>query len=194
MYLPKLASGGSQWREELSRSAWPTPRGGSAVQRILSELYLVIQAASTRTLQQALHHSCCLVRLPVPEFAFIERVRIADAFFGPNAESTDGERSLARRIRPRTSARSVSLTITFPRSAACGCMLESTRSGAMYSESIWIRRRATTTAFEACLSLNPKRSMEDEPITCPALVVAGWSSKAQMHLKCHSAKVHRGPF
>jgi hypothetical protein len=36
---------------------------------------------------------------PVPEYTFIERAWIADAFFGPNAELTDGQRSLARRIQ-----------------------------------------------------------------------------------------------
>ena len=36
---------------------------------------------------------------PVPKYPFIERSRIADAFFGPDAESTDGEKSLARRIQ-----------------------------------------------------------------------------------------------
>jgi hypothetical protein len=35
---------------------------------------------------------------PIPEYHFIERARIADAFFGPDAESTDGEKSLTRRI------------------------------------------------------------------------------------------------
>ena len=29
----------------------------------------------------------------------MERARIADAFFGPDAESTDGEKSLTRRIQ-----------------------------------------------------------------------------------------------
>jgi hypothetical protein len=36
---------------------------------------------------------------PVPKHFFIERSRIADAFFGPDAESTDGEKSLTRRIQ-----------------------------------------------------------------------------------------------
>jgi hypothetical protein len=36
---------------------------------------------------------------PVPKYPFIERSRIADAFFGPDAKSTDGEKSLARRIQ-----------------------------------------------------------------------------------------------
>jgi hypothetical protein len=36
---------------------------------------------------------------PVPEYPFIERARIADAFFGPDAESTDEQKSLARRIQ-----------------------------------------------------------------------------------------------
>jgi hypothetical protein len=36
---------------------------------------------------------------PIPEYPFIERARIADAFFGPDAESLDGERALARRIQ-----------------------------------------------------------------------------------------------
>src|SRR5271154_4709860 len=36
---------------------------------------------------------------PVPEYPFVERARIADAFFGPAAESTDGQKSLARRIQ-----------------------------------------------------------------------------------------------
>src|SRR2546423_1445561 len=36
---------------------------------------------------------------PVPKYPFIKRSRIADAFFGPDAESTDGEKSLTRRIQ-----------------------------------------------------------------------------------------------
>src|SRR5436190_1850208 len=36
---------------------------------------------------------------PIPEYPFVERVRIADAFFGPDAESMDGERTLTRRIQ-----------------------------------------------------------------------------------------------
>ena len=36
---------------------------------------------------------------PIPEYPFVERARIADAFFGPDAESLDGERALARRIQ-----------------------------------------------------------------------------------------------
>ena len=36
---------------------------------------------------------------PIPEYLFVERARIADAFFGPDAESTDGEKTLTRRIR-----------------------------------------------------------------------------------------------
>ena len=36
---------------------------------------------------------------PVPEYPFIERERIADSFVGPDAESTDGQKSLARRIQ-----------------------------------------------------------------------------------------------
>jgi hypothetical protein len=36
---------------------------------------------------------------PIPKYPFIERSRIADAFFGPDAESTDGEKSLARRVQ-----------------------------------------------------------------------------------------------
>jgi hypothetical protein len=35
----------------------------------------------------------------VPEYPFVERARIADAFFGPDAELTDGERTLTRRIQ-----------------------------------------------------------------------------------------------
>jgi hypothetical protein len=31
---------------------------------------------------------------PTPEYLFVERARIADAFFGSNAESTDGEKTL----------------------------------------------------------------------------------------------------
>ena len=34
----------------------------------------------------------------VPEYAFIERARIVDAFFGPEAESTSGEETLTRQI------------------------------------------------------------------------------------------------
>jgi hypothetical protein len=36
---------------------------------------------------------------PIPEYPFPEQARIADAFFGPDAESLDGERALARRIQ-----------------------------------------------------------------------------------------------
>jgi Protein of unknown function (DUF3435) len=36
---------------------------------------------------------------PVPEYPFVERARIADAFFGPDAESTDESKCLARRIQ-----------------------------------------------------------------------------------------------
>jgi len=36
---------------------------------------------------------------PIPEYPFLEQARIADAFFGPDAESLDGERALARRIQ-----------------------------------------------------------------------------------------------
>jgi hypothetical protein len=36
---------------------------------------------------------------PIPEHPFLEQARIADAFFGPDAESLDGERVLARRIQ-----------------------------------------------------------------------------------------------
>jgi hypothetical protein len=36
---------------------------------------------------------------PIPEYPFVERARIADAFFGPDAESTEGEKTLTRRIQ-----------------------------------------------------------------------------------------------
>ena len=36
---------------------------------------------------------------PIPEEPFVGRVRIADAFFGPDAESTDGGKTLTRRIQ-----------------------------------------------------------------------------------------------
>ena len=36
---------------------------------------------------------------PISEYPFVERARIADAFFGPDAESIDEERTLARRIQ-----------------------------------------------------------------------------------------------
>jgi Protein of unknown function (DUF3435) len=36
---------------------------------------------------------------PIPEYPFVERAHIADAFFGPDAESTDGEKTLTRRIQ-----------------------------------------------------------------------------------------------
>ncbi len=36
---------------------------------------------------------------PVPEYAFIERAQIADVIFGPDAKSTAGEETLARRIQ-----------------------------------------------------------------------------------------------
>jgi hypothetical protein len=36
---------------------------------------------------------------PIPEYPFVERARIADVFFGPDAESTDGEKTLSRRIQ-----------------------------------------------------------------------------------------------
>jgi hypothetical protein len=36
---------------------------------------------------------------PIPEYPFVERARIVDAFFGPDAESLDGERALTRRIQ-----------------------------------------------------------------------------------------------
>jgi hypothetical protein len=36
---------------------------------------------------------------PIPEYPFVERARIADTFFGPDAESIDGKRTLARRIQ-----------------------------------------------------------------------------------------------
>jgi hypothetical protein len=36
---------------------------------------------------------------PIPEYPFVERARIADIFFGPDAESIDGKRTLARRIQ-----------------------------------------------------------------------------------------------
>jgi hypothetical protein len=35
----------------------------------------------------------------MPEYPFMERARIADAFFGPNAESIDGKSTLVRRIQ-----------------------------------------------------------------------------------------------
>ena len=40
---------------------------------------------------------------PVPVYPFVERARIADPFFGPEAESTTGEEPLTR-IRPVSSA------------------------------------------------------------------------------------------
>jgi hypothetical protein len=36
---------------------------------------------------------------PIPEYPFVERARIADAFFGPDTESLGGEKALARRIQ-----------------------------------------------------------------------------------------------
>jgi hypothetical protein len=36
---------------------------------------------------------------PTPAYVFIKRARIADAFFGSNAELTDGEKILSRRIQ-----------------------------------------------------------------------------------------------
>jgi hypothetical protein len=36
---------------------------------------------------------------PISEYPFIERARIADVFFGPDAESTDEQKSLTRRIQ-----------------------------------------------------------------------------------------------
>jgi hypothetical protein len=36
---------------------------------------------------------------PVPEYAFVERARIADAFFGPEVELIAGEKTLAQRIQ-----------------------------------------------------------------------------------------------
>ena len=36
---------------------------------------------------------------PILEYPFVERARIADTFFGPDAESIDGKRTLARRIQ-----------------------------------------------------------------------------------------------
>ena len=36
---------------------------------------------------------------PIPEYPFVERARIADAFFGPDAESIDGKNALTRRIQ-----------------------------------------------------------------------------------------------
>ena len=36
---------------------------------------------------------------PIPEYPFVERPQIADTFFGPDAESIDGKRTLARRIQ-----------------------------------------------------------------------------------------------
>jgi hypothetical protein len=36
---------------------------------------------------------------PIPEYPFVERARIADVFFGPDAESTDGGKTLTRRIQ-----------------------------------------------------------------------------------------------
>jgi hypothetical protein len=36
---------------------------------------------------------------PIPEYPFVERARIADALFGPDAESTEGEKTLTRRIQ-----------------------------------------------------------------------------------------------
>jgi hypothetical protein len=36
---------------------------------------------------------------PTPEYPFVERARISDAFFGPDAESLEGEKALARRIQ-----------------------------------------------------------------------------------------------
>ena len=36
---------------------------------------------------------------PISKYPFLEQARIADAFFGPDAESLNGERALARRIQ-----------------------------------------------------------------------------------------------
>jgi hypothetical protein len=36
---------------------------------------------------------------PIPEYPFVERARIADALFDSDSESTDGKRTLARRIQ-----------------------------------------------------------------------------------------------
>ena len=36
---------------------------------------------------------------PIPEYPFVGRARIADTFFGPDAELIDGKRTLTRRIQ-----------------------------------------------------------------------------------------------
>jgi hypothetical protein len=36
---------------------------------------------------------------PVPKYSFIKRLKIADAFFGPDTKSTDEKKSFTRRIQ-----------------------------------------------------------------------------------------------
>src|SRR5256885_11460444 len=72
------------------------------------------RACGTRPISEALSRPCLafILILPGPcytvrptmlvsvlEYAFAERARVADAFFGPEAELSAGERALTRRIQ-----------------------------------------------------------------------------------------------
>ena len=89
-------------------------------------------------------------------------------------------RLLHRHDRPGISALFVSLKTVFHRSTAAGTMRESTRFGAMCSESILTRRHATTTAFEAFTSLTPIPQRSRNQSSVQSLPVAGWSCKMKI--------------
>jgi hypothetical protein len=81
---------------------------------------------------------------------------------------------------PGTNALFVSLKTAFHRSTATGIMLESTRFGATCSESILTRRHATTTAFEAFISLTPIPPRSRNQSSVRSLPVEGWSCKVKI--------------
>jgi hypothetical protein len=103
-------------------------------------------------------------------------------------------RLLYRRDRPGTSALFVSLKTAFHRSTATGTMRESTRFGATCSESISIRRHATTTAFEAFISLTPNPPRSRNQSSVRSLPVTGWSCKVKIITRIIRLRYIRGLF
>jgi hypothetical protein len=201
----------------------------------------------------------------IPKYPFIKRSRIADAFFGPNAESTDREKSLAQRIQiisdmaalcklreaschrkpfkwnkvkrtaddtiphqdieetkttesllsspplpfsPSSPSSLSSAPVSprpsqdqcpfcffknrFHRSTATGIMRELTRFGATCSESILTRRHATTTAFEAFISLTPTPPRSRNQSFVRSLFIVGWSYKVKIIIRVIRLKYIRG--
>jgi hypothetical protein len=86
------------------------------------------------------------------------------------------------------------LKTAFHRSTATGTMRESTRFGATCSESILTRRHATTTAFEAFISLTPIPPRSRNQSSVRSLPVAGWSCKVKIITRVIRLRLHKGPF